>query len=295
MTAATTTTTPGTGVPFPRTGTALAVTGAVVAAAALATVLAAAPDGLRASADPGAPTVPYLVVLGPTVLALALTWTLPRRAPVLAPRVADRRRVLLAVMLLLACAAAFPLVVAATGVAASADYHLVKIVLLVAVPGGVVLATRGLRTGWPRAAWRWWAPLVVVGVWTAVARAAPWVQEPDYGEVPVDLLVTAAVATAVTAGVGEELFFRVWLQTRLEALLGRWGGITVATLAFALMHVGSRQHGGALVEVSGAIVVQGLGFGLVAACLWSRYRNAWLVVLLHVLANGFGIAVLLLG
>lgn len=281
---------------LPRTGAALAGTLAALALLALGVLLVLAPAGLRQSADAGAPTVPYLHVLLPALVAVALVRLLPPRAPVLAPRVRDVRRTVLATVALLGCAAVFPLVVAASGVGGRAEYHLVKLALVVVVPALVVLATRGaLSRAWPRAAWRWWAPAVVVVVWTALAQAAPWVAHPRYDDVPVDLLVTAAVATAVTAGVGEELLYRVWLQTRLEALLGRWGGIAVATLAFALLHVGARQGQGPVVEVSAALVVQGLGFGLVAGYLWSRYRNPWLLVALHVLANGYGVAVVLLG
>ncbi|MBO9568369.1 MAG: CPBP family intramembrane metalloprotease [Cellulomonas iranensis] len=281
---------------LPRTGAALAAAGAALAVGALGALLVLAPHGLRASADAGAPTVPYAHVLLPALVAVALVRLLPPRAPVLSPVVRDARRVLLGTAGLLACTVVFPVAVALTGVGDRPEYHLVKLVLVVAVPALVVAVTRGgLERAWPRGAWRWWAPAVVVLGWTALAQAAPWVAHPRYDDVPVDLLVTAAVATAVTAGVGEELLYRVWLQTRLEALLGRWGGIAVATLAFALLHVGTRQGQGPVVEVGAALVVQGLGFGLVAGYLWSRYRNPWLLVALHVLANGYGVLVVLLG
>lgn len=48
-------------------------------------------------------------------------------------------------------------------------------------------------------------------------------------------LAVVALITALTAGVGEELFSRRWLQTRLEAALGGWPGILVASLVFAFM------------------------------------------------------------
>lgn len=279
----------------PRVGRAAAACGAVAAAVSLAVLLVLAPDGLARSADPGSPVVPYAHLLLPTVVALALVRALPPRARPTVPHAVDRRRVLAAVAVMLGAAAVLPLVVAATGVGARAEYHLVKVAVLVALPGVAVLVTRGsLAVARPRAAWRWWAPAVVVLVWTALAQAAPWVRHGDYSAYPADLLLAAGVATALTAGVGEELLYRVWLQTRLEALLGRWGGIAVATLAFAALHVGSRHGQGLLVEAAAAVVVQGLGFGLVAAYLWSRYRNAWLTIALHVVANGYGVAVALL-
>lgn len=287
--------TPHAAPPLARAGTVLAAAVGLLAAVALVVLLVASPAGVRESADPGAPVVPYWAVLLPAAVALPLVRVLPRRTPDLTPAVVDGRRLGAAVTAMLACALALPVVVAVGDLARSEGYHLAKLVLLLALPGLVVLLTRGaLRTVPARGAWRWWAPAVVLVAWTLVSQAAPWVQVPDYSGYPVELVVTAAVATAVTASIGEEVFYRVWLQTRLEALLGRWGGIAVATLVFALMHVGTRQGQGPAVEVAAALVVQG-SFGLTVGYLWSRYRNAWLTIAVHLVANGFLVVVALAG
>ncbi|QCB92308.1 CPBP family intramembrane glutamic endopeptidase [Cellulomonas shaoxiangyii] len=279
--------------PYARTGTRLAVGLAALALVALGTLLALAPAGVRESADDGAPVVPYWQVLLPAAVALALIRLLPPRAPDLAPAVVDRRRLGAAVAALLACAVAFPVVVGVADVGRSEWYHLVKVLLLVAVPGLVVAVTRGATSAaWAPGAWRWWAPAVVLVVWTALSQAAPWVPVPDYSAYPVELVVAAALATAVAAGIGEELFYRVWLQTRLEALLGRWGGIAVATAVFALMHVGTRQGQGPVVEVAAALVAQG-SFGLTVGYLWSRYRNVPLTIAMHLVVNGYLVVVAL--
>ncbi|MFS0705739.1 lysostaphin resistance A-like protein [Cellulomonas sp. 179-A 9B4 NHS] len=281
--------------PHARAGTVVAAAVALLAVAALATLLVLSPAGVRESADPGAPVVPYWAVLLPAAVALPLIRLLPPRVPELTPAVVDARRLTPAVAAMLACAVALPVVVAAGDLARSEGYHLAKLVLLIALPGLVVLLTRGaMRTVPARGAWRWWAPGVVLVAWTLVSQAAPWVEVPDYSGYPVELVVTAAVATAVTASIGEEVFYRVWLQTRLEALLGRWGGIAVATLVFALMHVGARQGQGPVVEVAAALVVQG-SFGLMLGYLWSRYRNAWLTIAIHLVANGYLVVVALAG
>lgn len=281
--------------PHTRAGTRLACAVGALALVALGTLLVLAPDGVRESADPGAPVVPYWAVLLPAAVALPLIRLLPPRTPDLTPAVVDGRRLVLAVTAMLACAVALPLVVAAGDLARSEGYHVAKLVLLIGLPGLVVLLTRGaLRTAPAHGGWRWWAPAVVLVAWTLVSQAAPWVEVPDYSGYPVELVVTAAIATAVTASIGEEVFYRVWLQTRLEALLGRWGGIAVATLVFALMHVGTRQGQGPVVEVAAALVVQG-SFGLTVGYLWSRYRNAWLTVAVHLVANGYLVVVALVG
>lgn len=93
----------------------------------------------------------------------------------------------------------------------------------------------------------------------------------------------------------EEVFYRCWLQTRLEALWGRGAGVLAASLAFALMHLGS--HGADLdpvLRVSSVVAAQGT-MGLVAGYLWSRYRRLWPPILLHVLVNGLLVAVHLVG
>lgn len=195
---------------------------------------------------------------------------------------------------MVACAAAFPVLVGALAIVASPIYHIVKVSILIAVPGITVWWTRrSLGTPTPSGLWRWWAPALVVTVWALLAVVAPWNEVPDYSGIPVEFVIGGAVLTALTAGVGEEVFYRYWLQTRAEALLGRWGGIALATLLFALMHVGSRQNLGLGVEVAAAIVVQG-SFGLFLAYLWARYRNIWLAIVAHVLANGYGVILVLI-
>lgn len=53
---------------------------------------------------------------------------------------------------------------------------------------------------------------------------------------PVTLAV-ASLITLLTAGVLEEVFYRAWLQTRLEVLLGTWPAILISSLLFAAIHV----------------------------------------------------------
>lgn len=174
------------------------------------------------------------------------------------------------------------------------DYILAKAALLLVLPGLLVLTVRrAVRVHGTPGAWRWWAPAVVVVVWFALDKLAPWIPAYDPGEVDRTFLIVGATATAITAGVGEELFFRRWLQTRLEALVGVWAGIGVTSVLFGLMHLGSHGSGQPWLDVAQVIAVQGT-FGWFLGVMWWRYRNLTLIILVHLLSNGWGVVAFLL-
>nr|WP_157551606.1 CPBP family intramembrane glutamic endopeptidase [Kineosphaera limosa] len=256
----------------------------------LVTVALAFPHGTPTSSDPGAPAIPVWVTILPPLVGIALALALPGRRPALAVSAVNARPLLLTTIVLLGCAVAFPVAVGLVPLQGE-NYVLGKFVLLMLVPALTVLTIRGaVRLEVPRAAWRWWAPAIAVAAWAWLALLAPWIPQHDLSGYDTELLVVAAVATAVTAGLGEELFYRRWLQTRLEALLGPWLGIALASLAFAFMHLGSHGTGNLPLDVARVIAAQG-SFGLFMGVLWWRYRNLTLVVLAHLLVNGWGPAV----
>jgi membrane protease YdiL (CAAX protease family) len=257
---------------------------------ALIVLLTVSPDGIRQSSDPGSRLTPLWVVLLPSVVALALIRALPWKTPSLEPNISDARVIRRNVIALLVCAVAFPLVVGIAEIEGSVWYYLAKVVLLVAIPAALMWRSRrNIDLARPRVAWQWWAPVVVVAVWTILSQASPWIVVPTFPGVDMEYLIVAATLTALTAGVGEELFYRYWLQIRAEALLGRWGGIVLASFAFAIMHLGGdRQGNGILVEIAAVIIVQG-SFGLMLGYLWSKYRNLALVIAAHILANGYAV------
>ena len=106
-------------------------------------------------------------------------------------------------------------------------------------------------------------------------------------------LVGAVVVTFLTASLLEELFFRVWLQTRLEAVLGRWAGIAVASTLFAVMHANRLQDN--LAEGLATIIVFNGGFGLLMGYLWSRYRAVWPIFVAHAATNALPLLPLVWG
>lgn len=101
-------------------------------------------------------------------------------------------------------------------------------------------------------------------------------------------------ATAITAGLGEELLYRRFLQTRLEALIGPWTGVLLASLLFGLMHLPSHGPGPLWSGALQVIAMQGTT-GIALGVIWMRWRRLWPCVLAHVLLNGATVILHLLG
>ncbi|MCP4676598.1 MAG: CPBP family intramembrane metalloprotease [Deltaproteobacteria bacterium] len=74
-------------------------------------------------------------------------------------------------------------------------------------------------------------------------------------------------------GPAEELFWRAFLQRRLEASYGKWAGLALATAAYTGMHLASLNPMLVL-----AAAVCGVFWGL----LYLRLRSIWLNVVSHV-------------
>jgi uncharacterized protein len=167
-----------------------------------------------------------------------------------------------------------------------------KVVLLLLVPW---ILLRVLRPGWRRDAprllplatrvvepWRW-AGLVGVIPFIGLAVMAHWVPAPPMllGPAPAHLALTTVVLTLLTVVVLGEVFFRVWLQTRLEILYGRVPGILLAAAVYALAQLILRPIPGEyLASAASGLVIYG-GVGIFLGYLWARYRNIWPVLLAH--------------
>lgn len=276
-----------------RLGLWVVAAGAVLWVVSFAVLLVVSPLGTAVSSDPGAEAIAYWVTLLPSAVGIALVFLIPRRSLARLAVVQERRRFVITTVVLLVLAALFPLA-SATIPLQGELYVLGKFVLLIIIPGVLLLLVRrSVQIDFRKSAARWWAPAIVIVLWAIVSQVAPWNSTFDIGGLDPALVVTAAVATALTAGVGEELFYRRWFQTRLEAGLGAWSGIVIASLAFALMHLGSHGTGEFFIDVARVIVVQG-SFGLFLGIMWWRYRNLIANVVVHVIANGWAVAAALL-
>ena len=270
------------------------IAAAVVWLASLTLVTLASPSGTPISSDPGADPVPYWVTLVPITVGIGLVLLLPRQSPTRPALVKMRQPFMVTTVILVLLAVAFPLAVVIVPLEGEL-YILGKIVLLMLIPAAAIIVfRRGVEIRWNPDSSRWWAPAIVIVVWTLLSQVAPWNPTFDPGDADPLFIIVAATATAITAGVGEELFYRRWLQTRFEAALGAGPGIVLASLAFALMHLGSHGTGQPVLDVARVIVIQG-SFGLFLGIMWWRYRNLLAIIVVHIIANGWGVAVALLG
>lgn len=271
--------------------TARAVTagGALLFLAAPAYLLLSGNDEVTTSSDPGAPSMSLWAVLVPLVAGLVLALLMPPHGLGLEAPVERPSR---ETWVMLGAAVAFPViagVIVLAGVPNGGWYALLKLVVLLAVPLTALLLMR--KSGPPKQKWhgagRWLWPLPAVVVWAYLEYFSP-LRGPalDPADYP-DLVETAIIATLtfLTASVLEEVFYRRWLQTRLESRLGSVAGVLLASLLFAAMHVPTHHpHADPLANVAGVITFQGV-FGLFMGVLWTRYRNIWIVIAVHAVTN----------
>lgn len=263
---------------------------------------------LGGDAEAGSHVLLWSIVVS-TLLALAVTGVLPPRRPVPNPlegATRDRLRSEVGIGLGL-----FVLVVAiALGLHAfapalsGAGFVLSKFVFFVL--GTYALLRRYGDVPTLRApdhvstSWYWAGPSAVAAIYILVTTVGPisahWTIDSAFLDPSILVYVVAfsIVSNFVTAGLAEELFFRVYLQTRLEVLYGQWGGIVLAALCFALLHLPGRLAGlygsmGSLtlegVTALAIVIVSNGTAGLVFGYVWARYRNFWILVAFHTGVN----------
>ncbi|MFC4563148.1 CPBP family intramembrane glutamic endopeptidase [Nocardiopsis mangrovi] len=104
----------------------------------------------------------------------------------------------------------------------------------------------------------------------------------------VRLVLLTAVVAFIAVAVPEEIFFRGMVQTRLEWLVGRWGGIAITALVFAVTYAVMKDYvelspmdkGSTAAPWYSSAATYGV-LGLLYGCTWSFYRNIWLSILLR--------------
>lgn len=132
---------------------------------------------------------------------------------------------------------------------------------------------------------QWLLPLIVTAVWIILYFFSP-LSKPEVPEYEMDLivLIIGASFSFLINSVLEELFYRVWLQTRLEALFGTWPAIMASSLLWAIWHTAIQGGDSADIAFSNVIVNQGV-MGLFLGFLWAKYRNIWVLIIIHGLMN----------
>ncbi|OMF62616.1 CPBP family intramembrane glutamic endopeptidase [Paenibacillus sp. FSL R5-0766] len=129
------------------------------------------------------------------------------------------------------------------------------------------------------------APMIVIVVWSYLKFYSP-IAQPEGAIVSTDMteLLLLVLIGFMINSVLEEVFYRVWLQTRLEALLGRWPAILLVSILWSIWHVAIQGNGQWDIDVATVIANHGVT-GLFLGYLWARYRKIWVIILAHGLMN----------
>ncbi|MCP2259560.1 Membrane protease YdiL, CAAX protease family [Streptoalloteichus tenebrarius] len=274
-------------------GTVVLVAGLLVIVGSVVGLLLTGHTGVRYSADHG-DTVPMWVRWAPALVGLALVRLVPAGRDQAAPHTPEEPRAARALraeaLTLLASAVLFAVALRLAGGGEPA-HTLLKLPLLLGVPAVLfwISRRRGTPSTFLRSAappGRRWAPWVAVAGWFGVNYLSPLSMP-----LPTDAPVAEPAALALTLlvgfvvnGVVEEVFYRRWLQTRWEALLGRWPAIVLASLVWAAWHVGIQGGGPLPLDLASVLVSQGVQ-GLFLGYLWSRYRRMWPILVVHGVVN----------
>ncbi|SEW10636.1 CAAX protease self-immunity [Aliicoccus persicus] len=132
---------------------------------------------------------------------------------------------------------------------------------------------------------QWLYPSIITIMWIALYYFSPFSspEVPGY-EIEWNVLFIGALVSFLINSVLEEVFYRVWLQTRLEVLLGTWPAIMVTSILWAVWHMAIQGGESADIAFSNVIVNQGVT-GLFLGFLWAKYRNVWVLIIIHGLMN----------
>ncbi|WP_252374994.1 MULTISPECIES: CPBP family intramembrane glutamic endopeptidase [unclassified Nonomuraea] len=258
---------------------------ALIAGSALWLVLTGAAD-IRYSAD-HVDTVPMWHRWIPVLAGLALVRLVPpRKEP--PGGVTGGRGVRVQAVVLLMAALVFAVALRWSGGGEPA-HTVLKLALLAAVPAALFWWSRRdpvTLVREPLTAWRRYGPAAPVAAWLVLSYAGPLAPPTSDFAATVDtltLVVTVVVVFVVNALL-EEFFYRRWLQTRWEHLLGPWPAIVLSSLLWASWHIGIQGTGDLPRDLASAFVNQGVQ-GLFLGYLWSRYRLMWPLLVVHGAVN----------
>jgi membrane protease YdiL (CAAX protease family) len=263
-----------------RAGTGVLAAGAVIIAGSVLLLVLTGNTSVRYTAD-HEDTVPLWTRWVPALVGVLAVRFVPARspAPVTAP-VPTPRRLRIEAGVLLAAALVFAVALRLAGGGEPA-HVLLKALLLLGLPLVLFRVRRGpsaIAPGGRRQA----APVVPVAAWLLLSCAGPFALRPsDYADtVGTTTLIATVVVVFLVNGLLEEVFYRRWLQTRWEAVLGRWPAIVLASLLWAAWHVAIQGAGDLPVDLATAFAGHGV-LGLFLGHLWSRYRLMWPLLVVH--------------
>jgi membrane protease YdiL (CAAX protease family) len=147
----------------------------------------------------------------------------------------------------------------------------------------LVLSNRAWLVGFPQRAayrtWWWTGPATVTAIWLAITWLGP------YARTTTSTASIAVLAGALVLNVYlEERFYRGWLQTRLEHVLGRWPATGATALLWAVWHLAIHSTQRPVVDAATVIAHHGT-IGILLGYLWARYRNPWPLLIIHAAIN----------
>ena len=211
----------------------------MVVASCLLILLVNAQWGVRASADSARSQPIWQLWIAPSLGALAVFLVTRNRAwPAWQLDPPQRRRVDVEAGLLALCAVAFAATLVGFG-ARDPLYVVVKVVLLVVLPGLVLLVGRRAcgPLPMPSPADSSLSAVVPVTVWAAAAYATPLA--PDAVDLGMDAIGVVLVlgGVFVVNAVVEEVFYRRWLLTRLQGVVGTAAAILWSAIAWSAWHL----------------------------------------------------------
>lgn len=162
-------------------------------------------------------------------------------------------------------------------------FYIYKLILLFAIPIIIIKRDSVREIMTIKTVRRWKEPLLVVVVWLVFYILSPLSEAATY-EIDFFTLLIGALISLILNAVVEELFYRKWLQSRLEAALGIWPAICVSAVLWALWHTGIQGSGGLIDSTAHALVLHGM-MGLFLGYFWAKYRNIWLLIFIHGMMN----------
>ncbi|MEU3306748.1 CPBP family intramembrane glutamic endopeptidase [Nocardiopsis sp. NPDC055551] len=147
---------------------------------------------------------------------------------------------------------------------------------------GTLMPTVALKVSQP---WRWLGLIPVLAATVVIG----YLMVPYIGLPEPSLTLYAMLLAFTFIAVCEEIFFRGMMQTRLEILLGRWGGIIATSVVFALTYALIQPYD-AVSQLTGTDLMHDTGMSMLTYAtasmlygyLWACYRNTWINVLLRV-------------
>ena len=108
-------------------------------------------------------------------------------------------------------------------------FYIYKLILLFVIPLIIIKRDSVREIMTIKTVRRWKEPLLVVVVWLVFYMLSPLSEAATY-EIDFLTLLLGALISLILNAVLEELFYRKWLQSRLEAALGIWPAICVSAV-----------------------------------------------------------------